>query len=347
MSSLAVGFPDWQRITQWFGTPVEQATAYPIGAAAKVIGPLNVRNFASIVVCVAPHGGNVTVTVDQQVPGGPVGLKTSSSFVVNAGNAVFEAFVLLAGVATVTLQGTAGGETLDYAIVPSNTNVNAEVAALTQLGFQHNDVVVASETAIDLEDTTSLTWALVDDPANLRVKVSPTVLLPAGTSFPAGPVDGQRYAYVADATNGVFWEYRYYAAGGYWAFVGGPPLWSEVATAESCTSNVYADLATVGPAIALPFAADYDVTLGYAASVSNDFGVTTSMSYAIGGTAAVDADRVVTEADTTVVFALAAQMRPRRKTGLGAVTLTAKYKCSTVGGTTILNRWMSVRPVKK
>lgn len=173
--SSALGFPDFQRITQWFGRPLDQADALALGAGAHVVGPLDVRTFASVVVCVKPTGGTVTVTVDQLVPGGPAALVVSSSFVVNDGNVVFEAFVLLAGEVRVTFQGSAGGETLAYAIVPANTNTNAEVAALTQLGFQHNDVVVATETAIDLEDAAQIGWTFLDDPANLRMKVTPTL----------------------------------------------------------------------------------------------------------------------------------------------------------------------------
>lgn len=174
MSSVAGGFPDWQRITQWFGSPLDQATAFALGAGAKTVGPLDVRNFASIVVCVRPVGGNVTVTVQQIVPAGPANLVVSSSFTVNAGNVVFESFVLLAGAASITFQGTAGGETLDYAVVPSNVNTNAAISQVTQLGFQHNAVVVANETAIDFEDADGIAWTLTDDPGNNRVKVSPS-----------------------------------------------------------------------------------------------------------------------------------------------------------------------------
>jgi hypothetical protein len=211
MSTLQTGFPDWQRITQWFGSPLDSATAFAIGAGAKVVGPLDVSNFASIVVCVKPTGGTVTVTVEQQVPGGPAGLKVATSFVANDGNVIFEAFVLLAGAAKVTFQGSAAGETLDYAIVPSNTNTNAEVAALTQLGFQHNDAVVANETAIDLEDTTSLVWSLVNDPANLRMKVAAQVsrldyLYLAQQKYIAGAtlVDSSPALVYADTSGGPF-----------------------------------------------------------------------------------------------------------------------------------------------
>lgn len=189
MSTLSSGFPDWQRITQWFGPPLDQATAFAIGAGQLVVGPLNVRNFASIVVCVKPTGGTITCTVAQAVPGGPAGLVSSQTFVCAAGNVIFEAFVLLAGVVTVTFQGSAGGETFDYAIVPSNTNTNAEVAALTQLGFQHNDAVVANETAIDFVDAAGAAWVMVDDPANLRMKVSlPAMYAPLSHTVVGAPV---------------------------------------------------------------------------------------------------------------------------------------------------------------
>ena len=170
--SAAGGFPDWQRITQWFGNSVAEEAGRVLDAGNLVVGPLNVRSFASIVVWIKAIGGPVTVTVTEQVPDGPASLQTQSSFVVAAGNVVAEAFVLLAGEATVTFQGVAVGTSIDYAIVPANTNVNAEVAALTQLGFQHNDLVVANETAIDFVDSTGVVWTMTDDPANLRMKVA-------------------------------------------------------------------------------------------------------------------------------------------------------------------------------
>lgn len=169
----------------------------------------------------------------------------------------------------------------------------------------------------------------------------------AGTSFPATPTDGQEYTYVADATNGVLWKFRWYATGNFWAFVGGPPLYSEVTAAESTTSTTYAALTTPGPSIVLPFAGDYDVEIG--AQLGNDTnGDTGIMSYDIGGTGAVDADfiRVVEPGGANSGRANVA--RRRRKTGLAAVTLTAKYKTDTaVTSCLTQNRWMAVWPVKK
>jgi hypothetical protein len=198
MSAVVGGFPDWQRITQWFGTALDTGDDYPLGAGAHAVGPLDVRNFASVVVCVAPVGGSVTVKVDQLVPGGPAGLKVTTSYVVAAGNVDFHSVVLLAGAVTITFTGSAGGETLDYAIVPSNVNISAEVSTLSQLGFQHNDVAVANETAIDFEDATGLTWTITDDPGNTRVKVTPVLSADGWT-----PVAGAFAYSSADGPTGV------------------------------------------------------------------------------------------------------------------------------------------------
>lgn len=81
-------------------------------------------------------------------------------------------------------------------------------------------------------------------------------------SLPASPVNGQEVYYVADATNGVLWHLRYNAASASaykWEFVGGSALVSVVSSSQSGgTGATAADLATVGPAVVLPLAGDYD-----------------------------------------------------------------------------------------
>lgn len=181
--------------------------------------------------------------------------------------------------------------------------------------------------------------------AQLGASLGPTVV----TSLPSNPYDGQEIEYVADSTNGVVWRFRYRAASGSsykWEFVGGRPLYSEVTTTESTTSGSYAALATAGPSVALPFAGDYDVTIG-CRSFCTTASVDTYMSYDIGGTGAVDADSLVHHTGPGGTFSSASSgfVRTRRKTGLTAVTLTSKYKTS--GGTAYwLNRYMSVAPVR-
>ncbi len=172
-----------------------------------------------------------------------------------------------------------------------------------------------------------------------------------GTVFPTTPFEGQRFTYIADATNGVLWEFVYHATGSAydWWFVGGPPLYAEVTTEETTTSSTYAALATAGPVVTLPLAGDFMVSLGcrsYASANSREVW----MSYDIGATGAVDADAVrnygaasVDGVPATVALTLA---KTRRKTGLTAVALTAKYKITGGNTATLRDRWITATPVR-
>jgi hypothetical protein len=172
----------------------------------------------------------------------------------------------------------------------------------------------------------------------------------SGTIFPTSPADGNIFVYLADATNGVNWTFKYNAgsASSYkWECIGGRPLWSAVAAAEVTTSATYAALGTAGPSVILPFAGDYDIAIGFhgSAAVASAHA---EMSYDIGGTGAVDADFVqlsTTESAGIGLSASTAVSRVNRKTGLTVVTLTSKYKANG-DSWTFKNRWMSVMPVR-
>lgn len=165
----------------------------------------------------------------------------------------------------------------------------------------------------------------------------------AGTTFPNPAINGQEYYYVADSTNGVVWHFKYRTTSGKWECVGGPPLFAEVTTGETTASATYVALTTAGPSIAIPLAGDYDVEIGarIASDSANQGG---RMSYDIGGTGAVDADNVFNIMGTGVSGGSLA--RVRRKTGLTAVTLTAKYRTTGLGICTFESRWMRVTPVR-
>ena len=162
-----------------------------------------------------------------------------------------------------------------------------------------------------------------------------------GTSFPSSPNDKDEFTYVADGTNGVYWRFKYRSATTKWIFIGGAPLFSQVLTSEAVDSGTYTALATPGPSITLPFAGDYDVSIGV--HVSPAIYGTGYMSYDIGGTGAVDADNVQVYGNAYAYPSLA---RTQRKTGLTAVALTAKYKTA-AGSCSFAKRWMAVTPVQK
>lgn len=91
-----------------------------------------------------------------------------------------------------------------------------------------------------------------------RVAASASVTPPV-TSLPASPVDGQEIYYLADATNGVVWHFRYRAASVSpykWEFVGG----SSLVTFSAPSQNLVAQIAlqVLGPDLMFPLAGDYE-----------------------------------------------------------------------------------------
>src|SRR5262245_6374962 len=90
--------------------------------------------------------------------------------------------------------------------------------------------------------------------------------------------------YLVDKTNGVTWRLLYRAAETTykWHYVGGPPLYSEVAAEETTGSASYVALTTAGPSVTLPVGGDYDVETGCRSFCSAD-AATLFMSYDIGG----------------------------------------------------------------
>jgi len=173
---------------------------------------------------------------------------------------------------------------------------------------------------------------------------------PLLTALPVTPVDGQEIYFLADATNGIIWHLRYRASSSSaykWEVIGGPPLFSEVTVAaEGTASTTYTNLTTIGPTVTLPLAGDYDVEIGArcAPAVVDQSAL---MSYAIGATAAVDADALQSYRSSAWTTSLTSSSRPRRKTGLAATTaIQAKYRQSGGAAGQFNDRWMRVTPVR-
>lgn len=165
-------------------------------------------------------------------------------------------------------------------------------------------------------------------------------------TLPGSPTDGQQ-TILTDSVSAPTWAWllRYNATSTKWDFLGGAPIYAEVVTSEATASITYAALATAGPNIALPVAGDYIVEAGFAyVSVSS---AQVFMSYDIGGTGAVDADAVIgASASGSGLGGTASIMRVRKKTGLTAVTLTAKYRVDNAVSKAFQNRWIRVTPIR-
>lgn len=172
------------------------------------------------------------------------------------------------------------------------------------------------------------------------------------TTGPGGGAlaDGQECYYKPDPTNatgngGVSWHLKYEASSGKWYCIGGPPMIAEVAAEESMTGTAYVALTTAGPTLTTPLAGDYIVAIG-AAMYTPGINSYMYMSFAVGATAASDADAVESRGTGTGNLPQIAGTRTRSKTGLAAGTaLAARYRAS-VTGMAAKNRWMTLLPVR-
>lgn len=181
----------------------------------------------------------------------------------------------------------------------------------------------------------------------------PTVPVPV-TSLPGSPINGQIATFdpsawvisgTAEVMADVEWLLQYRSSTSKWHFLGGPPLVVKVDTQQSRNANSYADLTTVGPGVTIPIAGDYMFqvgAMGFPGASASTQGI---MSYAVGGTAAQDADgvRIDSSVNTIADQNISA---PRRKTVAAATNVLSKYKVFTANTMNFLYRWISVQPVR-
>lgn len=186
---------------------------------------------------------------------------------------------------------------------------------------------------------------------------NPRLNIPVVTSLPGSPADGQIVKFKHDSSlGGGAWlfQYRSDASGAYkWEFIGGRWLLDEVdASATLASSGSYADLSgSSGPSVTAPLAGDYLVHFGadLSAPDAGTGAVAVWMSFAVGGTGAVDADGVRASETISSVSSLtdgASVSRVRQKAGLAAATtLTSKYKTQ-AGTLTAQRRFIGIQPIR-
>jgi len=180
------------------------------------------------------------------------------------------------------------------------------------------------------------------------LKTDGTIAIGAvGTSFPASPVDGQEYVYAADIPNGVYWRFVYNTAQAAWIFSGGSPLSAYVGPTESTVSTGFTDLATVGPSITLPFAGTYLVE--YFARAGPAAGDSTRYAPQYGATAPNVNESACNSLPAGSGAGAANESISAKwiKTGLGAVTVTMKYRSGGGGTAFFSDRWLYVTPIRR
>lgn len=180
------------------------------------------------------------------------------------------------------------------------------------------------------------------------VRLNDTVNQSIVTALPSTADEGDQIVYDT-GTSGVRWHLVYDTSDGTtypWLFIGGPALYAEVTTQQTTQSASFTDLSTTGPTVTLPLAGDFDVEVGCRAHVNTNAGFA-GMSYAIGASAATDADAIFHNEPAGDNTSPQNIMRKRRKTGLTAVALTSKYRVNNAANTaTFEHRWISALPVR-
>lgn len=166
---------------------------------------------------------------------------------------------------------------------------------------------------------------------------------PRVTALPASPIDGDECVYVADATNGVEWRFKYKSVETKWRFIGGPPLTSSIATSEARNNATFGDLTTAGPSVTVPLAGDYMIQFNVQGNpVSPE--TFTIATIKLGAATAVDADSAV---GLGPAGAIHTPGRTYRRNGLAAAAaLKMQYRNAATNNTNYSSRDMSVWPVR-
>lgn len=173
------------------------------------------------------------------------------------------------------------------------------------------------------------------------------VIRPFVTALPVSAEDGDEVRYLADASSGNVWHFRYRANAPSiyrWEFTGGSPLYDSIETREARSTNSYGDLATVGPTISIALPGEYLVSHGSEIMVGGSALTHGLMSYDVVGTSASDSWSISYVNST--VFHRGALMRTYLHGIAQAGDLVAKYKSSTANSVHFTYRWMSVTPIR-
>lgn len=174
------------------------------------------------------------------------------------------------------------------------------------------------------------------------------------TTLPTSPTDGMEIYYVADATNGVVWKFRYTASltGLKWAFVGGGPLVAPIINGfEATASTTYVDLATVGPTLTMPSAftsMDLMVTMTCGlvpAAIANEYAICAPK---FGAAATLDNDALYVKSESGVGVGNDARTScVQRRNGIaGGAVVKMQYRTLAGNSSQFGRREMLITPVR-
>lgn len=208
-----------------------------------------------------------------------------------------------------------------------------------------NNALNLAEVSVPALDTTIGTAQITD--RRVRAQLGRGLeAVPVVTALPTSPYEGQTVDLqtAAMANAGIAWRFRYKAGGSYpWYFIGGGEWMATVETAQATSSTSYVDLATAGPSITLPLAGVYRIAQA-AEIVNNTTGNASIMSFAVGGTAASDADRLLLIAAVNSDQKTLSRWRKKTVTTANAA-IVSKYKAGNALAT-FISRDLSILPLQ-
>jgi hypothetical protein len=180
---------------------------------------------------------------------------------------------------------------------------------------------------------------------------TPAALVPA-TTLPGSPTNGQQ-AILTDSTTAPTyqWLFQYdttISDANKWAFLGGAPATSEVATSESRNSTSYGDTATVH-SLTLPRAGIYEFYYGLRGEVDTSENNAQALSPKYSAAEAIDADAIaVSNMNSAAGPTLIMTSRSKRFTVAAAnQVVTMRYKQGTASASSpVSDRWLKVTPVR-
>lgn len=173
-----------------------------------------------------------------------------------------------------------------------------------------------------------------------------------GTALPASPSDGDEFVLVDDVDTPSFqWRFRYNAGSSSpykWEFVGGAPLYDELATSATISSgSTYADYNSGKPAVTVPVEGDYIAEFGATIGTTSATAESTNVAVKVGASATDDANSVqFTDNVATTAALFESPARAVRLLAVAASTVLKHQAKSVSGVSSQKNRWLKVTPIR-
>jgi hypothetical protein len=184
-------------------------------------------------------------------------------------------------------------------------------------------------------------------PANRIVTVPVVTALPAVTDID----DGQEIAFVADATNGIVWKFKYRnasASARKWEFIGGQPLLAEQDTGALLTTAAYTAYNGSTPQLTTPLQGDYLCQHGATLSEAVGTADIATVGISVDGAApAALSETMAAQQGTSGNTWGAGISKTFRFNGVGTgKVILQKYACVNVNVFTAARRWLTILPVR-